>query len=477
MSLPFPGTVAHRAALLALLLPLLGGCVERITEIREPAARPNIILIITDDQEVGSEAFMPRVMQDLVATGVSFDNFFVTTPLCCPARATFLTGKYAHNHGVLSNTIAGHGGFTQFYQDGNEARTIAIWLQAEGYRTALVGKYLNQYPGVLPPSYIPPGWTDWRVSVYGEKYYNYDLNENGLVVRYRFAPADYEADVIRGHALDIIAESHASGRPFFLMVTPEAPHQPEIPAPRHIGMFAGSMAPRTPNFNEADVSDKGPPINTAPLLNASQIAAIDQEYASRLESLQAVDEMIGAMVDSLRRYGILDNTYIIYTSDNGYHLGNHRLLPGKQQAFNEDVKVPLIIRGPDIPGGLHISQLTLNTDIAPTIGAWAGAVVPKAVDGRSLSRLASGLGEPMWRKSFLTELAGRFTQLRTSRYSYTRNHSGFIEFYDLVHDPYELVNLYDSLPSSRVAKLNAQLAALSKCVAASCVTLENTAPK
>ncbi len=477
MTLQLDAATARRAPLLVLLLPLLAGCTEQITKFREPPTRPNIILVITDDQETGSVAFMPRVTQELVAQGVTFDNFFVTTPLCCPSRATFLTGKYAHNHGVLSNTLAEHGGFEQFYNDGNESRTIAIWLQGAGYRTALIGKYLNQYPGSLSPSYIPPGWTDWRVALYGEKYYNFDLNENGLTVRYGFAPEDYEADVIRHHALDFIAESHRADQPFFLMLTPEAPHQPQVPAPRHIGMFAGAEAPRSPNFNEADVSDKGPPINTAPLLDASHIAAIEQEWDGRLESLQSVDEMIGAIVDSLRSYRILDNTYIVFTSDNGYHLGNHRLMPGKQQPFTEDVLVPLIVRGPGVPAAVHVKQLALNTDIAPTLGAWAHAVVPKAVDGRSLARLASGLGEPVWRKSFLTELAGRFIQLRTTRYSYTRNNNGFIEFYDLVNDPYELVNRYDSLPRSRVAKLNAQTVSLSTCISSSCVALENVAPQ
>ncbi len=459
-----------------LTLLLLCGCLERITEVYEPPARPNIIVVMTDDQELGSETYMPRVMADLAARGTRFENYFITTPLCCPSRATFLTGRYSHNHGVLNNTVATGGGFETFYANGNEARTIAVWLQSAGYATALVGKYLNQYPGTMPSRYIPPGWADWRASVFGEKYYNYSLNENGMIVRYNADTADYQVDVLRRHALEFIGRSHALGQPFFLLVTPMAPHQPQTPAPRHVGRFAGMPAPRSPNFDEADVSDKVPPINALPPLHPIDIQMIDEEYASRLATLQSVDEMIGAMVDSLRSYGILENTYIVYTSDNGYHLGSHRLTMGKQQAFTEDINVPLIIRGPGIPSGRTVGALALNNDLAPTIGEWAGAVVPRSVDGRSLARAAQGVEEAGWRRSFLSELVGRFAQLRTAEYAYVRHNNGSREYYDIIRDPYQLENIYGTLSAARIRALDAATVALTRCAAASCEALEQQAP-
>lgn len=439
-----------------------------------PASPPNFVVIMTDDQQAGTLQYMPRVTQDLINHGATFDNAFVTSPLCAPSRATFLTGRYAHNHGVVDNTVSDSGGFGTFYANGAESKTLPVWLSNGGYRTALVGKYLNGYPGTAPKNYIPPGWSDWRSIIFREKYYDYKLNENGAIVPYSTAPTDYQTDVIRNLALTVLAESHASGAPFFVLVTPMAPHQPSTPAPRHLGMFAGAQAPRTPNFNEADVSDKAPPLNGLPPLDAGTIATIDATYASRLETLQAVDEMVGAIVDSLAHYGILDNTYVIFTSDNGFHMGNHRLAFGKGQPYDEDLRVPLVIRGPGIPIG-HISEMVLNTDLAPTIGAWAGVVVPSYVDGRSLAGLASSGGAAKWRQAFLAELGGKFTETRAASHSFLKLNQGF-EYYDMVGDPFQLVNIEPNLKPARELKLRKATTALSSCAAATCRTLEATEP-
>jgi N-acetylglucosamine-6-sulfatase len=221
------------------------------------AERPNVVLIVTDDLDARSVEAMPAVRSLLHEQGVRFTNAFASTPLCCPARVSILRGQYVHNHGVLSNG-GPYGGFTTFRRRGGEDSTVATWLQAAGYRTALLGKYLNGYPEEADPTYVPPGWDEWYAFAGGTSgfYADYELNENGRLVPYGSAPGDYSTDVLSAKATEFIERTTTADQPFFLYLAPYAPHAPRLPAPRHADTFADVQVPRSPAFNEADVSDK-----------------------------------------------------------------------------------------------------------------------------------------------------------------------------------------------------------------------------
>ena len=448
------------------------------------AAQPNIVFIMSDDQDIATLQYMPRLQELLVAQGVSFDNSFVTSSICCPSNVTALTGQYTFNHGVLNNTLP-TGGFQKFVDmrtDGNPATqgdesTLATWLDDAGYNTGRVGKYLVSYPD--DSTYVPPGWDEWYTTYGGSgMYFNYAMNENGQVVRYGSAPEDYGTDVLTSKAVDFINRAEANdSEPFFLQFTPSAPHGanplrngPAIPAPRHVGMFAGATAPRTPSFNEADVSDKPPAISSRPLLTATQIAAIDSEYQTRLESLQALDEGIGQIIDTLAARGELENTYIVFTSDNGYHLGQHRALDGKFDIYEEDIRVPLIIRGPGVPAGATVEQMAVNIDLAPTMARWGQATPDRVMDGQSLTPLLGpDAASQNWRKDFLVELYRHLPPaqngdvikaVRTEHEIYAEYKSGPRELYDLTTDPYQLQNIYSTADPSHIAELSERLAEL-----------------
>jgi len=445
--------------------------------------QPNIVFIMSDDQDIETIQYMPRVQELLAAQGVTFENAFVTEPQCCPSNVTMLTGQYAHNHGVLNNFYP-TGGFQKFVEmrtDGDPATqgdesTLATWLDDAGYNTARVGKYLVGYP--IDSTYVPPGWDEWY-SAYGGAtgYFNYRLNENGTVVQYGADEADYITDVFTTKAVDFINRAEANdAQPFFLTFTPTAPHADTVPngaptpAPRHVGMFAGATAPRTPSFNEADVSDKPPPIRNFPLLSSVQIAAIDSEYQTRLEALQSLDEGIARIVETLAARGELENTYIVYTSDNGYHLGQHRFLNGKFQVYEEDIRVPLIIRGPGVQAGATVEQMAVNIDFAPTMARWGGATPDRVMDGQSLTPLlGQGAETQDWRKDFLVEVyrmlpplgnGDVIKALRTEHEVYVEYQSGPRELYDLRTDPYQLQNSYATADPAHIAELSQRLAEL-----------------
>jgi N-acetylglucosamine-6-sulfatase len=463
-------TVYRTILLPALVVLLLGGKASTAF-----AAQPNIVFIMSDDQDIETMQYMPRVQLLLGAQGATFENSFVTEPQCCPSNVTMLTGQYAHNHGVLNNLYP-TGGFQTFVENGGDQRTIATWLQDAGYNTARVGKYLVQYPEGT--SYVPPGWNEWYSSYDGfTSYFNYRMNENGAVVQYGAEEEDYITDVFTAKAVDFIDRAEANDdQPFFLTFTPTAPHAdglpngPATPAPRHAGMFAGAMAPRTPSFNEADVSDKPAPIKNFPLLTSTQIAAIDHEYRTRLESLQSLDEGVERIVETLAARGELENTYIVFTSDNGYHLGQHRFLNGKFQVYEEDIRVPLIIRGPGVQAGATLEQMAVNIDLAPTMAQWGQATPNRAMDGQSLMQLLGpGGGTQPWREDFLVEIFRHLPPsqngdvilaLRTEHELYVEYRSGPRELYDLVSDPYQLQNIYATADPAHIAELSQRLAEL-----------------
>jgi N-acetylglucosamine-6-sulfatase len=458
----------------AVVLAIVGAA-----QAQAPAKPPNIVLVLSDDEDLGIHAYMPKVKALIEDQGTVFDAFFATYPLCCPSRGSILRGQYPHNTLVLGN-LPPEGGFLTFRRLGLEESTIATWLHAAGYRTAFYGKYLNGYGETDAP---PPGWDEWHAAN-NDGYFNvnYKLNENGKVVAYGGAPEDYLTDVIAGKAADHIRRFAAEGQPFFLYVATFASHSPYNPAPRHKGMFKDAQLPRPPSFNEEDVSDKPGFIQELPRLSEDQIAEITTHYRQRLECLQAVDELVATLVATLEETGELERTYIVYASDNGFHLGEHRMLEGKDTAYEEDIRVPLAIRGPGIPSGRTISGMALNIDLASTFAAWAGIEPPAFVDGRSLLPLLDDPGAP-WRNSFLIQRLGLESDerlepanalaIRTGRHTYVAYNDGEREMYDLETDPDQLQSIEPTADEALIDALATRLTELRACQGQECRDFED----
>jgi N-acetylglucosamine-6-sulfatase len=372
------------------------------------AGPPNIILILTDDQDVqlGSVDYMSNVKSLLAQQGTTFSNFYVPLSLCCPSRTTILRGQFPHNTGVLGNSPP-NGGFETAYADKLESATVATLLHNAGYRTVLLGKYLNGYPDTAPDNYIPPGWDEWYSPVKGNPYseYHYMLNENGKPVTYGGTPADYLTDVIHAKAVDFIqrATAASASQPLFVYFATYAPHSPYTPAPRHANLFPDVKAPRPPSFNEPDVTGKPGYIKNKALLTQTDITGIDSDYRDRVRALQAVDEAVADIVATLTATGRLANTYIFFASDNGYHMGEHRLLSGKYTPYETDIRVPLIVRGPGIPAGAVRQEFAANLDLEATFADLAGVAPQPFSDGRSLKPLFGTRPTKQWRQAFLLE--------------------------------------------------------------------------
>jgi arylsulfatase A-like enzyme len=405
------------------LQPLGGG-----TAAAQAPDRPNIVLILTDDQTLDSMPQMPFLSSHPGGHWTEFSNAFLNTPLCCPSRATILSGQYSHHTGVRTN------------EDGtklNESSTIATWLQGVGYRTGLFGKYLNHYPFGLPP-YIPRGWSDWfAINGPDDLYYNYTINDNGTLVTYGSSPADYQTDVLAAHAESFIASS--AGQPFFLEVTPTAPHDPRIPAPRYANL--GVNVTRPPNFNEADVSDKPAWVRALQLQTDKGASQWDGHRRQEFRTVRAIDDLVHGIYDALGAIGALDNTVIVFMTDNGVLLGEHRIF-GKANVYEETVRTPMLVRYPWAPDRVE-SRLVSNVDLAPTFAELAGIVPPSPVDGMSMVPLLENTAT-QWRDSVLLEFIGpsppAFWAIRTDRWKYVELGTGERELYDLTADPYELQN-------------------------------------
>jgi N-acetylglucosamine-6-sulfatase len=446
-------------------------------------SRPNIVFITTDDQDLAMLQYMPRVQELLVAQGVTFNNAFVVLPLCSPSHVSMMTGQYPHNHGVMINPSP-LGGFVRFRELDGDSSTIGTWLQAQNYRTGRIGKYLVGYAN--GSTYVPPGWDDWRTFYDGYTgFTQYAMNENGIILHYGSGAENYIVDVLADKAVDFIEESDP--RPFFLFFAPPAPHSdarpdgPTTPAPRHRGRYSDLNAPRSPSFNEEDVSDKLLAIPPRPLLSDNQIADLDYEFRSRAESLLAVDEAVERIVEALTAAGKLDNTYIFFTSDNGYHLGHHRLPGGKGTFFEEDIRVPLVVRGPGVAPGSTRDQLVLNIDFTPTWVELSGARPGRAMDGASLLPLLSGASPPpeRWRQDFLVEIylapaavppsGEQIRAVRSADWVYAEYAaSGARQLYDLRADPHQLASLHDSAPPGVIDRLSARLDELATCAGDTC---------
>lgn len=482
------------------------------------SSRPNLILIITDDLDfhLGSIGYMQNLQKLIIAEGLSFNNFYVTTPLCCPSRVTFLRGQYPHNHGIFTNAPPS-GGFDAFTSLDLESSTLATWLQAAGYRTVMLGKYLNGFPNKDDHFYIPPGWSEWYAPVRGKPYAgrDYQLNDNGKKVNFGDQPEDYLTDVLAQRAVNFIRNVSKESAPFFMYFSTYAPHEPARPAQRHQNLFNDIRAPQPPSFNEEDVGDKPEGIKGDPLLTQDEIIEINERYITRLRSMQAVDEMIAKLVQVLDKTNQLDNTYIVFTSDNGFHLGQHRLKKGKGTPYLEDIQVPFIVRGPEVVRGEVLDGYIVgNIDLAPTFAELAGIKYPEFVDGRSLVPLFTASRPPIasWRQALLLEqfkarnanetdstdsdedtfsdqipdtsnnqeltllrnelVEVLYLGLITPRYKFVEYGYGFRELYDLANDPYELNNIALSTNPEILEQFSAWLREYSACSTNGCKFVE-----
>lgn len=475
------------------------------------AGPPNIVFILTDDLNREVYSHMPRLKALMDDRGTSFHQHLLNISLCCPSRTAILRGQYAHNTRIFGNNPP-NGGFEAFYAAGSEADTLPVWMAAAGYRTALFGKYLNGYPHTAPDShYIPPGWTHWASPNAGMPYeeYGYTLNVDGSDEPHADAPEDYGVDVIGDKTVAFIRQAVADHVPFYAHLTPYAPHAPATPPDRYQGDFPDEIAPRTASFNEADVSDKPAWLAGKPLLTDNQIGKIDMLYRKRLRSMEAVEDLVQRVVDVLTETGQLDNTYIVFTSDNGFHQGQHRLDSGKNSEFDEDLIVPLVIRGPGVPAGAVVDLPTVNIDFAPTFLELAGAAIPASVDGRSLVPLLSGADPLDWRNLVFLEHgddvdgeepqkrgvdpgtlepfdpeevreleAGgggaepAFEGVRTDRYTYVELSTGENELFDDVADPDQLTNIIATASPGLLSQLHDLVAGMHDCQGAVCRTAE-----
>jgi N-acetylglucosamine-6-sulfatase len=431
--------------------------------------KPNFVFILADDMRADDLKYMPKMKTLLGDKGMRFRKAYVSLAVCCPSRATIMRGQYAHNSGVWMNSQ-----WQGYKQNGNEQDNLATRLDAAGYRTGLFGKYLNGYDG----SAVPPGWDDWFALFENKnKYFDYDVNHNGTRRHFGNQERDYQTDVLRRHTKQFIDASVNRRKPFFAYVAPKAPHGPLIPAPRHRHTFDGEQAPRLPSFNEKKVSDKPPWIQSLPRLDTTQKAKINDRHEKRVETLQALDDLVEGVVNKLSQEGKLSNTYIVFTSDNGWHHGEHRIPEEKAQPYEESIHMPLLVRGPGVQRGSTTHKLTLNTDYFPTFTDLAGIQTPEYVDGRSLRPLLRG-NPTTWRNAILLEQyhakgsSVSFSGILTSGgRKYIEYEDDFRELYNLKSDPYELANSYDTTASS--AGLAARLEKLKGCASASCRAGEN----
>lgn len=431
------------------------------------APRPNILVIMTDDQRLDDQRVLSRTRALLAAKGTTFDNSLVALALCCPSRATFLTGQYPHNHGVLANS-GPNGGYSRL----DSSNTLAVWLQNAGYYTAHVGKYLNGY-GTSSPA-APKGWSRWfgLIDPSTYRYFGYSVSVDGVPVTYGDSAGDYQTDVLAAEAERILRSRAGSAQPFFLSVAPLAPHLERIggksfpprPAPRHEDAFENEPLPSTPSFDEPNVNDKPAHIRRLPTLAPAKQSRALANHRARLASLLAVDEMVARLVKALADTGQLHRTVIFFTSDNGFFLGEHRIPDGKYFAYEEAVRVPLIVRGGGFREGAKEEALVSNIDLAPTIVALTGARPRRTLDGRSL--LTPARDRVLLIEGFHQSRAQpSFKAVRDARWLYVEHATGDRELYDLQTDPHQL----RSRPGGTVQQdLARRLSRLRNCAGASC---------
>jgi N-acetylglucosamine-6-sulfatase len=447
------------------------------------AGRPNVLFVLVDDMSNDQLSYLPHVEALIADRGVTFDRAFSSTPLCSPARASILTGRYAHNHGVMGNGPRLGGGVRDF----RDRHTLPVWLERSGYTTMLIGKYLNHYNRV--PKYIPPGWTDWRAIQSELNYRTWGMNRNGKQVTFhnRYQTTEMGRQVRRA-----IARYGAMKRPFFMVASFRAPHagQPEDPddpprfgtpnvSNRYRDALAGVVPPKPASFNERDVTDKPSFLQSRPSLRRSTAV---EAWQQRTESLLSVDDEVASFVRSLRRIDELQDTLVVFASDNGFLLGQHRWR-AKDVPYEEATHVPLLVRGPGFTGGRTAHQVVSLVDLTSTFVRAAGAHATRPLDGAPLQRVAA---DPAYLagRSVLVEgggaIVGSAGPLDSRQRFYwgvrtpddkvlTRYATGEREYYDLDVDPEQLDNAVDDpTAQEQVDDLSALLGALRNCRGTAC---------
>jgi N-acetylglucosamine-6-sulfatase len=479
-----------------------------------PLAQPNIVMLMMDDldQSVWAQAlqlgYLPNIQSEILDKGTVFREAVATLSMCCPSRTTYLTGQYPHNHGVVRN-VGPKGGFDSFDNDGS---ALAVWLRRAGYRTGLIGKYLNGYPMAPGPgglTYIPPGWDTWN-AISTQNMYNYEVSIDGKVVFHGDREEDYQTDVLTGLATKFLHSP--DGRPFFLTLTPTAPHYESLqsndeeagktirPPVRYLDtpQIAPIPAEALASFNEADMSDKPQWMRATPLVDVPQTRT---GYSSRVAAIRAVDDMLAAVMAALREIGQQDNTLIIVTSDNGYQFGTHRR-PDKTDLYEESIRLPMVIHTPGQLKPRFVDEWVTNVDWAATIVDYAAAKPDILLDGRSLRPWLKATPPATRRKTVLVEVPNDFithtehpsyAMIRSKDSSVTGDSEGKAvlvyaetysksntitdkEFYDLTLDPLQLTSLHQSNDPKRLRQMKAlasRLAQMKACAGQQCRSLEN----
>lgn len=483
-----------------------GTATATATTATRPGPKPNIILVVCDDLAVSLYDRIAPLRRDLESSGLRFDNAISPVPSCAPARASLLSGRYPQNHGVLINTPP-DGGVQAFIRNGGELSSLGLRMQFAGYRTALVGKYLNEYE-TATPTRLPAGWDVWHAWAGGGKYTEYVVNDGGALATRNVAnsPGDYETDWYSSVANQFVAS--AQGKPFFLYLAPHAPHLPAIPAARHASLGAEVTGPATAAIDEPDVSDKPRWVRRLPRISGGGRRRSDLRFREQYQTMLAVADLVRSLLASLQTSGQLDNTWLFFTSDNGFFYGEHRIPSGKGALYDEGIRVPLIVRGPGVRRGTS-NLLVSGVDLLPTILDLARS--PYAgIDGRSFAAALTGPEPRAWRGACFARFGleprrsaprssrsspaatpaprdadgpddidggGGAFALRGADWSCIRTlRTGEEEFYDLGEDPAQLANLWPSLPEPARATLRAALDALSTCRSDNCRTIENRIP-
>lgn len=447
-----------------------------------PANRPNIIVIVTDDldtltvgQLLDRRSQSTQPLLDMLANqGLSFTHAYVTQPLCAPSRASIFTGQYSHNHGVYDNS-GPHGGYQTFLR--SEPQSLAPWLKAVGYRTALVGKYINDVPD---DGHIPPGWDEFHVhltAIEDGRYFNYSMSHNGVTRHYGFVQEDYSVDVEKRIAVDFISSSAGRQEPIFLYIAPQSPHIPAYYAERFGSDFARSGVPITPSFNQGDQNERTCWVQPNSPLTPDELGSADNLQRFRLRSMRAVEEELASALAALEQTGRLANTYVFFTSDNGLLMGQHRLLAKKSNAYEESINVPFMVRGPGVPVG-RVDSIVANIDIAPTILDLAGIPVPQSVDGRSLAPYLRGKAPATWRRDLLIfnydgswpngDPIGISLAYRDRDWMFQHRATEQFDLYDMRTDPDQLKNVYCKTDPSLIAQFEARINTLVACRGSTC---------